>query len=552
MFTRLSLFVIITHLIFIKITTSADDQQHHDFATNNHNEAYNDNELDLSSLLLRSRSLLAESASEQQLVECKKSLLSTQSEVNQLKTKMNSMEIDLQNLGDMLSSEELSRNQLQKQLNAKRAVVFDLTEKLNATGTRLEQKMIACNSEKTTLVKSCADSNRLYMESQSNVTKLLAELESRNDKTSATIRKELKDMKDQAYHNHVKLLQKEDELQQALEDIDTLKIQVETVLAKKYEQTGLVLMVNKTKDNDIEGEVKVMNDLPHDSIDPLFSKRLSPSKTYVSKPKKDDVSKPKPNKVTYSSLHSQIDPLIKTTDKHVMFKSITDSSKAMTDLLHFETWSTPHSWSSVAIFTCALSETYIFDNFLVSTIRRSGYSGDLVVVVLPDADSDFLDTLKLFKATVYTATLTCSKKKRKVDTSCEFLDEHLPITLIRSFIYQYWALKYPDTTYIMMSDFRDVFFQSNPFTEKNKFNYWGPSAYDITFFAEHHPNRVISRCKHTSTTLNYCYGRSMTDQIGTSTIINNGVVFATRNSSLIYVSFISIMTILHDYNTVDD
>jgi hypothetical protein len=244
--------------------------------------------------------------------------------------------------------------------------------------------------------------------------------------------------------------------------------------------------------------------------------------------------------------------LIKTTDKHTMFKSITDSSQAMTDLLHFETWSTPHSWSSVAIFTCALSETYIFDNFLVSTIRRSGYSGDLVVVVLPDADSDFLDTLKLFKATVYTATLTCSKKKRKVDISCEFLGEHLPITLIRSFIYQYWALQYPDTTYIMMSDFRDVFFQSNPFTEKNKFNYWGPSAYDITFFAEHHPNRVISRCKHTSTTLNYCYGRSMTDQIGTSTVINNGVVFATRNASLIYVSFISIMTILHDYNTVDD
>ena len=227
MFTRLSLFVIITHLIFIKITTSADDQQHHDFATNNHNEAYNDNQLDFSSLLLRSRSLLAESASEQQLVECKKSLLSTQSEVNQLKTKMSSMDIDLQNLGDMLSSEVLSRNQLQKQLNAKRAVVFDLTEKLNATGTRLEQKMIACNSEKTTLVKSCADLNRLYMESQSNVTKLLAELESRNDKTSVTIRKELKDMKDQAYHNHVKLLQKEDELQQALEDINTLKIQVE-------------------------------------------------------------------------------------------------------------------------------------------------------------------------------------------------------------------------------------------------------------------------------------------------------------------------------------
>jgi hypothetical protein len=360
----------------------------------------------------------------------------------------------------------------------------------------------------------------------------LAELESRNDKTSATIQKELKDMKDQAYHNHVKLLQKEDELQQALEDIDALKMQVESVLAK-YEQTEVVLVVKKTKDNDIEGEEKVMYDLPHDSIDPLFSKRLSPSKTYV--------SKPKPNKVTYSSLHSKIDPLIKTTDKHAIFKSITDSSQALTNLLHFETWSTPHSWSSVAIFTCALSETYIFDNFLVSTIRRSGYSGDLAVVVLPDADSDFLDTLKLFKATVYTATLTCSKKKRKVDTSCEFLGEHLPITLIRSFIYQYWALQYPDTTYIMMSDFRDVFFQLNPFTLKSNFPDWGPNVNDIAFFAEHHPNRVINRIFLLSSSLSNCYGIEVYEQIGPSTVINNGVVFATRNASLIYVSFTTIV-----------
>ena len=560
--------IIISSCMIIIITTSVDDQQHHNPATNNHNEAYNDNVLDFSSQLLRSRSLLAETTSEQQLVDCKKSLLSTHVEVNQLKTKMKSMDIDLQNVGDMLSSEVLSRNQLQKQLNAKRAAVSDLNEKLNVTSTRLGQKIISCKSEMTTLLKSCtADC----------------------DKTTAAIRKELKDMKDQAHRDHVKLHQKEDELQQALEDIDALKMRVESVLAERmingeFDKTRVVVVEKKKKnknENEKKGkdteekkaldllEEKVMNlklnnYVPDDSmetderlLDPLSKQLQSPSKTYpqqkkpvirekdkavdVSKPKKDErmnVSKPKPKKVTYSSLHSQIDTSFNTADMNAMFKSITDSSKAMTDLLQFETWSTPHSRSSsIAIFTCALSETYIFDNFLVSTIRRSGYSGDLVVAVLPNADSDFLGTLKLFGVTVYTAPLTCSKMKRKFETSCDFLGEHLPLTLIRSFIYQYWALQYPDTTYIMMSDFRDVIFQSNPFTLKNKFNYWGPSAYDITFFAEHHPNRVINRCKHTSTTLNHCYGRSITDQIGTSTIINNGVVFATRNASLIYVSF---------------
>ena len=123
-----------------------------------------------------------------------------------------------------------------------------------------------------------------------------------------------------------------------------------------------------------------------------------------------------------------------------------------------------------------------------------------------------------------------------IETLCEYANEYLPITLIRSFIYQYWALQYPDTTYIMMSDFRDVFFQSNPFTLKNKFPDWDPSAYDITFFSEHHPNRDIYRCKRVSELIEDCYGRLLLDQIGLGTILNNGVYFAKRNSSLIYVS----------------
>ena len=126
------------------------------------------------------------------------------------------------------------------------------------------------------------------------------------------------------------------------------------------------------------------------------------------------------------------------------------------------------------------------------------------------------------------------------------MNEELPITLIRSFIYQHWALKYPDTTYIMMSDFRDVFFQSNPFTMKNKYLEWGPNAYDVVFFAEHHPNRDISRCPRTSAFLINCYGRITLDRIGASPILNNGIVFATRNASLIYVSHPTSM--LLEYN----
>jgi hypothetical protein len=231
--------------------------------------------------------------------------------------------------------------------------------------------------------------------------------------------------------------------------------------------------------------------------------------------------------------------LIRTADKHAMFKTITDSSKAMTDLLHFETWSTPHSWSSVAIFTCALSLSYGSNlaKFFAGTARKTGFIGDIVVAVLPGTKQGLLDALKRNKLTVYTLRKSCIKTKIMIDTSCDFLGERLPITLIRSFIYQYWALQYPDTSYIMMSDFRDVMFQSNPFAEKSNFPDWGPDVNDITFFSEHHPNRVINRNLLLSSSLSNCYGIEVHEQIGPSTIINNGVVFATRNSSLIYVSF---------------
>jgi hypothetical protein len=42
----------------------------------------------------------------------------------------------------------------------------------------------------------------------------------------------------------------------------------------------------------------------------------------------------------------------------------------------------------------------------------------------------------------------------------------IPVTLLRYYIYQLWALSYPESTEIMLSDYRDVFFQSNPFKYK--------------------------------------------------------------------------------------
>jgi len=80
---------------------------------------------------------------------------------------------------------------------------------------------------------------------------------------------------------------------------------------------------------------------------------------------------------------------------------------------------------------------------------------------------------------------------------------------------------------------------------KNKYSEWGPNVYDLVFFAEHHPNRVIYKCMRVSELVENCYGRLLHEQIGADTIVNNGVYFAKRNASLIYVRYTFITSCIY-------
>jgi hypothetical protein len=200
----------------------------------------------------------------------------------------------------------------------------------------------------------------------------------------------------------------------------------------------------------------------------------------------------------------------------------------------FETDSTPHVPSSQAIFSCAFSTTYMAKDaiFFAGTARKAGYTGDIVVAVLAGSNKDFLEKLKSYKVSIYTVSMDCAGLN---DMRCKFAGEaDVPVTLTRYYFYQKWALLYPKNAYLMIADFRDVLFQSNPF--KNKFNDWGPNNYDLVLFQESHPNRVISRCPHMGGYVMGCYGRAVYRKIGASTISSSGVIFGTRDAIIIYVS----------------
>jgi len=333
------------------------------------------------------------------------------------------------------------------------------------------------------------------------------------------------------------------ELQKELDDAREKSIRLEQQIVNLDTQKGL--LVDQLKKGFID-------DIRKDAFEIASLKsELDIKKTEITKYKQLIATKEEETiQLKYELKASQSNPLSSSSvsflkkqhtlhpEMNEILSTIAVTNKEIGRFIKYDFRSARHIFSQNVIFSCALSDTYVSNiaRFFAGTARNSGFSGDIVVAVLPDAKADLLQVLREYGVVIYIVSLPCIKSEKGAVVMCNFMNEQLSITLMRMFIYQYWAVKYPDTTYIMMTDFRDVMFQSNPFTSKNKFIDWGPKSYDITMFTELHPNRVITSCRHSAYTLKSCYGKSLHDQIGSNTMVNNGILFATRNASLIYVS----------------
>jgi len=199
-------------------------------------------------------------------------------------------------------------------------------------------------------------------------------------------------------------------------------------------------------------------------------------------------------------------------------------------------WSTPHRPSNgYAILAVAMSVTCMprdVKNF-AGTLRKNGYTGDIVLAIEPGSTPSFVETLIAFKTTIYSVNASCQGTPWR---KCSLYDlkGKYPICAIRYYLYLWWARQYDQTTYFMISDFRDVIFQSDPF-QYRKFE-WAPPAYHLVVFQENHPNSVINRCEFNKYWLSACYGSDALQKIGHNTVICSGISMGTRDAILVYVS----------------
>jgi hypothetical protein len=123
----------------------------------------------------------------------------------------------------------------------------------------------------------------------------------------------------------------------------------------------------------------------------------------------------------------------------------------------------------------------------------------------------------------------CSKATRSI--FCGNEEERVPASVFRYYFYEKWAALYTEASFVLISDFRDIIFQADPF-EYNR-NEWYPEN-QLVMFQEFHPNMVIKRCRFNRQVLTECYGDEALRLYGNRVIVSSGAVMGTRDAVLVW------------------
>jgi hypothetical protein len=191
-----------------------------------------------------------------------------------------------------------------------------------------------------------------------------------------------------------------------------------------------------------------------------------------------------------------------------------------------------HVSSNNAVFSCAMSKTYTRDNVIgfVGTLRKYGFRGDIVAAVVTDSKPNFIKEMLAHGVILYYVEAACDNNGMDCSIPGTENNIYMPNAMLRFFMYNWWSAKYSPTSWILLSDFRDVFFQANPF----QYRPYEWNSYQLVAFQETHPVKTIKRCKHNSNWVKLCYGRKGLQTIGSNTVSCSGTVMGIPSAITAY------------------
>jgi len=161
----------------------------------------------------------------------------------------------------------------------------------------------------------------------------------------------------------------------------------------------------------------------------------------------------------------------------------------------------------------------VFKRF-VSTLRATGYAGDVVLAAGPPEKfrDGVEDYLKGEGVLAYQFTYECYRKKRggrrllATPAGCVLTNWYAggdargprPLAVARYEMYRAWLAHYDEASWAFVFDFRDVFFQRDPFPLVDR----SPSAPNLHLFAENRDVKTVGTCRFNSAWLN-CWDHTL-------------------------------------------
>lgn len=180
-----------------------------------------------------------------------------------------------------------------------------------------------------------------------------------------------------------------------------------------------------------------------------------------------------------------------------------------------------------AIFALACNYPKQFYQRFVGSLRKVGYEGDIVLAVSPPAKMKpkVEEYIKQTNVVAYGFDVDCKGKD-----NCRFLDDFLgypdprpyrTFANIRYAMYEYWLRHYTETSYILILDFRDTFFQSDPFKSFGSIKE-RKHTYELQLFAENHKVKNIGKCVYNSLWIGRCFGKPALKALSSFPVLCSG------------------------------
>lgn len=203
-----------------------------------------------------------------------------------------------------------------------------------------------------------------------------------------------------------------------------------------------------------------------------------------------------------------------------------------------------------AIFALACNYPKVYYQRFVGSLRKFGYNDDIVLAVSPEVKMKpgVKEYLQQTNVVAYGFEVDC----QGVD-NCQLKDDflgypdprpHRTFANIRYALYEYWLRHYTEQSYILILDFRDTFFQGNPFQPFGAVATRMPK-YELHMYAENYDVKNIGICVFNSNWIKTCFGKDALVALKKEAVICSGSTLGSYPAVHHYVR-----TMLHSMDTV--